>query len=847
MLLKLVRRNVAANKGRLFLTLLSIVLGVAFVSGSFLLADSLRAIFTGISEQAFAGVDAQIRTAQNELSEVGELARFTDDVLDDIEGLPEVEYAEGGLGAFEQIFTVDENGDPRRPLGPPVISASWGGPSPASSFNIVEGTGPVGAQVAIDTTQAEAGELAVGDITDVALPSGGIEQFEVSGIVTFGDAAAGAYFNLFDLPTMQRMLPDAEGLVDSVVLNAAAGVSNAELIGAVEEALGFDPQYEVVAGTTLIDEQNDAFGSFIDIIGYVLLGFAVVVLFVSIFIIYNTFAILIGQRIRQFGLLRSVGATGTQLRVIVLIESVVIGILAAILGLLGGIVIAWLLKQLFAAAAGGQFPDGPIIFAPRTIIVVSIVGILVTVLSAIIPAWRAARIPPLAALQGANLDNASRGRRLTIGLLVLLPGLGMLLFGLFGSFDGVAPRLGLLGIGAALSFIGVALMSVLFASAASRFIGQPVEAARGIRGRLARDNASRNPQRTAATATALMIGLALITGVAIMQQSIRATLTKLLDDAVAADIFVFEEQTGIAFAGTAVEQLEAIPEIDRAAGVSTIKVFLDGEVAGATGFDTSTGDSVLNIGLTSGKQMLGANGVLVFDEKADDLGLGVGDTVEAEFEDGFTDTFTIEGIFDDKSLMQNDWVFDRSVSRAHIALDSVDWVGATFADGTDPAVAQAAAEESLANFPQLGVQNNREFREGQESQINGLLYLIGGLLALCIVVAFIGIVNTMALSVLERTREIGLLRAVGTSKKQLRSAVRWEAVIVSIFGAVLGVLMGLLFGWAAVVAIPDSFVSEVAIPWWISLFVIAGALLGVVAAVFPARRAANLNVLDAIS
>lgn len=845
MILKLVRRNIGANKGRLFLMLLSIVLGVSFVSGSFLLADSLRAVFNDISSQIFEGTDVQIRPVENELTSDTSQTVFSDDVFEKVQDLDGVEYAEAGLGAFEQVYTLDAEGQPNRPQGPPVLVNSWAGPSVVSPFQLVEGSPPGPGELAIDTAQARNAELAVGDAVFVSAP--GLdepESFTVASIISFG-GIEGAYFIAFDLPTMQRLL-DSDGLVNGIAINADNGVAASDLVASVSQAVN-DPTLEVVEGTTLAAETSDEFGQFIDIIGNVLLGFAIVVLFVSIFIIYNTFAILISQRIRQFGLLRSVGATGRQLTRMVLIEALLIGVLASIIGLFGGIGIASALKWLFSLG-GGEFPDGPLLFKTRTIVVVFVLGIGVTLLSAITPARLAQRIPALAALrEGAAAGRqGTRTRRILIGGIVTAAGVALTLLGLFGTLD-TTPRLAALGVGAALLFIGVAMISVLFASVAARALGAPAEAAFGLTGRLGRDNASRNPQRTAATATALMIGLALITGVMVLAQSLQVSFNKILDETVAADLFIFEENQGLPFAGSAVDQVRELPEIADAAGISNLKVRFNNEVIDIAGFDTATRDRVVDVQLTSGDYPIG-DGVMVFDDHADEFGYKLGDTVDFEFEDDATESLQIVGIFSDNTLPASNWVVDRAVSSSHVEFDSVGWIGATFADGVDSATAQAATQQAISNFPQLSVQDNSEFKAGQEAQLNQVLYLIFGLLFLCIVVAFIGIVNTMALSVLERTREIGLLRAVGMSRRQLRSTVRWEAIIVGIFGALLGVVLGLVIGYAAVTAIPDSFISEVSIPWvWAIVFTIIGGLLGMLAAVLPARRAAKMNVLDAIS
>ena len=371
---------------------------------------------------------------------------------------------------------------------------------------------------------------------------------------------------------------------------------------------------------------------------------------------------------------------------------------------------------------------------------------------------------------------------------------------------------------------------------------------KGVTGRLARENASRNPQRTAATSTALMIGLALITGVAVLTASILATFDELLEDALTADLFIFEDSQGLDFSAVIVDQLNELPATDLVAGFSDIEARLNGDVTNIAALDTATGTRVVNYGVVEGDPEFGVDGIGVFTEAAEDRGLSIGDTVAIEFEDGFTTDLRVAVIYDDNSVIERSWVLSRELTSQHVNVDNVGFIGVTFPEGADIAASRAEVEGVTDNFPQLTVQDNTEFQENVESQIGQLQVVINGLLVLCLVVAFFGIVNTMALSVLERTREIGLLRAVGMTRSQLRSTIRWEAVIVSVFGALLGVVMGLLLGWAAVVAIPDSFISQVGIPWsQLVVYVVVGGIMGVIAAYFPSRRAAKLNVLDAIA
>lgn len=846
-MLKLVLRGIRANLGRLFMTLISVVLGVAFVSGSFILADSLRSIFDGISEDAFAGVDAQVRAREVELDSSGQNAkRFDESVITEIQAIPGVNYAEGGLFAFEQVYSLKADGELNRPQGPPVFTASWGGESPVSSFTLLEGSAPSGQQVALDKAQVSTGKFSLGDQVTLALPSGSLNEFELSGIIDFGEGGTGgAYFILFDLPTVQSIL-GAEGQIDSIVVNSENGADSEALLADIASLLPAD--LEVVSGQAVIDESKQDFGAFIDIFGYILLGFAGVVLFVSTFIIRNTFAILVGQRTRQLGLLRSIGASASQIRTMVLSEAVIIGLLASAIGLVGGIGVASLIKWAISQGDGGGFPDGPTEIRTRTILVVILVGLVVTVASALIPAFKAAKVTPLDAIRDGGKTSRSTSFRLIAGAAVLIPGLISLFSGMFLSIDSTTLRLTFIGLGAALTFIGVAMLSGLFAGLVSYKMGAPVEQLSGVTGRLARENAARNPERTAATASALMIGLALITGVAVLASSLLKSFDDLLEGALTADLFVFEEAQQLPFSSVVVDRLSDLPETDLVAGYASVKARVFGEATTFAAFNTEAGDRVVNIGITDGVATLSEKGLAVFAEEASDRGLSVGDTVAIEMEDGFESDLIVEGIFDDDSVLDAKWLLNIDFAEPHSNLQGVDFVGVIYGAGVDPVVGRQAADSVLQDFPQLASQDNSEFKEQLTSQVNQLQLIVNLLLAMCLISAFVGIVNTMALSVLERTREIGLLRAVGMTRDQLKSTIRWEAVIVSLFGSFLGVAMGLLLGWAGVVAVPGAFLSKVGIPWvQLVIFLIGGGILGVIAAFFPATRAAKMDVLQAIA
>lgn len=838
---KLILRSIAASKGRLFLTMLSIIFGVAFVSGSFILADSLRSVFDKLSSDIFAGVDAVVRAPEGEVSNSEDAPRFDESIALDLGQVDGVASIEPGLSGFEKVYTVDAEGEVVRPQGPPVLTISWAGPSDLSSFTLIDGSAPTGQQVAIDTVQAEQGNFDVGDTIDVATPEG-IEQFELSATIEFG--SPGAMFVLFDLPTTQRVLGEP-GRIDGIVLAAEDDVEPVELVANLQAEA--PDGIEVVSAKTAEEETQAEFGEFITIFGNILLGFALVTLFVSIFIIYNTFAILVSQRKRQMGLLRAIGASGAQVRWMVLLESFVVGIIASIGGLFAGIGVASLLKWIFSQG-GGAFPDGPLEIKLRTIIVVMVVGIFVTVVSAIAPALRASRISPLEALHDTGASERSMRFRIIAGSLVLIPGVILLTLGLLGTSGTTTGVLTLLGLGSVLTFVGVAMLSALFAGRVSALIGAPVEALRGTVGRLSRDNASRNPQRTAATATALMIGLALITGVSVLASSIIATFNDLLEDSLTADVFVFEEAQGLSFSPRLVEDLDALEETGPVAGFIGLDAVLGDETVGVEAFDGDVAAQIIAIEVVDGVNTVEAGEVLVFEDKAEDLAISVGDTLDLAFEDGENETLAVVGVFAANSILEGDLFIDRSTARGHLTVDGVEFIGLKYADGVDGVDGRPAVEAVAADFPQLAVQDNSEFQEGLEDQIGQILIIINALLGLCLIIAFFGIINTMALSVLERTREIGLLRAVGMTRSQLRSSVRWEAVIVGVFGALLGVIMGVLLAYAGISALPAQFITQTAIPWVsLALYIALGGVLGVVAAYFPARRAAKLDVLEAIS
>lgn len=903
--LKLSARNIRANLGRLILTTIAIIAGVGFVSGSFILADSVSDTFTNIFENAGAATDARVQVSDLEFGD--DERTLADSVVAEIEALPETGKVTPivTLAQFRPFVALDAAGEEVVPRGPPIITFSWDGST--NAIDIVEGTPPQNIdEVAMDAAYATAVGASVGDTVNFVTPQGP-RSFRLATIIDF-EVTAGAYFVLFDFDSAQ-VLYDKVGTVDSIELGAAAGTPAEAMIAAVSEILPDDA--EVIGQQQLIDNDLEGFNAFIGIFRNALLGFAGIALFVSLFIIYNTFAILINQRLAQIGMLRAIGATAGQIRQSVMIEALLVGIVGSALGLLAGVGVAFLIKQGFQATGG--FPETGTVITKWTVLISLGVGIGATLLSALGPAFAASRVSPVAAMRNEGPSRGSLNRRVISGGIITTFGLILLGLGLFVGGQGTKILITELGVGAVLTFVGVALLSVLFAGPIVNFIGRPAvlggtmailgillpvfmftvgkglpgspfsavlfaikllvsivaiatgisilisKATRkpfglggsgaGLEGRLARQNAARSPQRTAATATALTIGIALISTVATVGESLKATFTDSLASGVQADLFIYDQETQSPFSG---ELAARIREVDGISAVSSFRaneIRIGQDVKGVAAYNTETGTSLIELNISSGSALdIGAEGVLVYSEEAIAQNFRVGDRISVDFPDGESSDLTVAGIFDDKSVLDSDYVIDIDLLASHISNNDDLFVAAAIAEGADPEAVKAKVSKVTDEFSSVVAQDNQEFRETQEGQIDGLITLINMLLGFALFVAFLGVINTIVLSVVERTREIGLLRAIGTTRKQMRSTIRWEAVIVCLFGAIIGIVLGMLFAAAAITAIPDSVIDTISVPYESVIFsILVAALAGVLAALFPAIRASNMNVLKAIS
>jgi putative ABC transport system permease protein len=846
-------KGLMAHKLRLALTALAVVLGVGFIGGTYVLTDTINKSFDELFADTTQGVDVFVRSetafeSQN-ASGSGDREAMPEGVLETVQGVDGVDTATGSVGGYAQL--VDREGEAIAPQGPPTLG--FGYPDDESTENedsavtIRAGRAPAtSGEVMIDAATAEDHDFSVGDSVDI-LFEGPRDTFEIVGIIGFGEAdnLVGATLAVFELEAAQELF-NKEGTLDSVEVTAEDDVSAGELRNRIAAAV--PDGIEAQTGDYIADEQSDSVQEALGFFNTALLVFGFISLFVGAFIIFNTFSIVVAQRTREFGLLRAMGASGRQILGSVLVESVIIGFVASLLGLAAGFGIAAGLQAMLGAF-GLDLPSTGLVFEPRTAVIGLTVGVLVTLLSAIGPARRAARISPMAALREASPQHATFSRRRLVGgAAVTLIGAAILGAGLFGSLDNAVSYVGL---GAAIIFFGVTALSPLFAEPLARAIGTPIEALLNVPGKLARQNSRRNPKRTASTAAALMIGLALVSMVSIFAASIKATSSKILDENLKAD-FIITSSAGGGFGGFSPEIAAGAAAQDEIGAVASLRYGefrLDGASRFLSATDPDAIEEVTSLGVVEGDLGdLDGDGVFLSTDVAESEALAVGDDLTMEFPaEGETDV-PVAGIFETTDIVGSDFLvsLDTYAEQYSTNLDSV--MLATVASGVSTDDARAAIDTATSDFPNVTVENQAEFKETQAGLVDQLLGLITALLALALVIALLGITNTLALSVFERTRELGLLRAVGMSRRQARSMIRWESVIIAVIGAVLGLVVGGVFGWALVTSLADEGISEFAVPTGqLIAYVVAAGAAGIVAAIPPARRAARLDVLEAIA
>ena len=847
---KVAFKGVMARKGRVLTTAIAVLLGVAFVTGTLVLSDTITRVFNDLFADVNEGTDAVVRAESTFNDGFGTdiRGRIDQSLLGTVLATPGVDDADGQVQGFAQYVGADGEAIGNPGQGAPTLGFSWPEVEQLNPFVLVDGERPRGPnQVAMDKKTADDEGYEVGDTVEV-LTQQEPQEFTISGITRFGsaDSPAGATVALFDLPTAQAIIAEP-GKFDSISVVAADGVDQEQLAEDLRAALPTDQRVEVITGDELIEETQDAIADQLSFFTTFLLVFAVIAVIVGAFVIYNTFGILIAQRSRELALLRAVGASRRQVISSVLVEAGFVALVGSLLGLIGGVILASLLRSGLNAL-GFELPDGSLIIAARTIVIGLVLGFVVTALAALFPALRASRIPPVAAMREVAHDVSGQSRaRVLAGLLITVVGGLLLARGLFVGGDNALLSV---GIGAGLVFLGITVLGPILVGPFVGVIGWPIARFRGITGRLAQENTERNPKRTSSTAAALMIGVGLVGLIAIAAASVTESINQAIDESFTGDFVVDSGSFGFGgLSPTLADDLNELPEVEVATGVRYGIARIGGVGEALFAADPETAFDIFDFGVVAGStEGLDENGIAVYQERAERDGLAIGDPVPVQFAETGEQELEVAMIFDDNDLVGTQYLIGRAAYEANFA-DQFDLQVYVIQDpDVTTEQARAAIDGVAEGYANAEVQDIEEFKQAQTDQINQFVAVIYVLLMLAVVIALFGIGNTLALSIIERTRELGLLRAVGMTRRQLRTTVRWEAILTSVFGTLLGLGIGLFFGWAIVEALKDEGLKAFVIPWGqLLIIVMIAALAGVAAAILPARRAGKLNILDAIA
>ncbi|HEU0334909.1 MAG TPA: ABC transporter permease [Gaiellaceae bacterium] len=850
-------RSLAGRKFRTALTMIAIVLGVAMISGTYVLTDTIDKAFSTIFDESYAGTDVVVSGQGAEISFQGDSSDdppVPAELLGRIRALPSVEAAMGGVydDTNAKILTpegkaVDTQGSPS--LGFGIDSA------PAYSrfnpLNLLEGRWPTsGSEVVIDAGTADKQDYAVGDTVEIATLQPR-RPFEVVGVAQYGslDTLGAATFAVFDVATAQQLL-EREGEFDAISVAGREGVTPAQLIADIEPILPAGAK--VRTGLEEAQEQKDEISEFTKFIRYFLLAFAAIALFVGSFVIFNTLSITVAQRTREFATIRTLGGSRRQVLGSVILEALVIGLLASVAGLFLGLLLADGLQALFRALEL-ELPLADTVFATRTVVVSLLVGVVVTLLAGLFPAIRATKVPPIAAVREGSTLPRSRLAPFSPYIAVVVTALSLALLGyaMFKDDLGTGDRLLAIAGGVLLLFLGVALLSSRLVRPLSRVVGAPASALGGAAGKLARGNSVRNPGRTAATAAALMIGIALVSFVATLAQGMKESNRGAIEDQIAADFIVTSQDGYTPFVAAAGDAVAAAPSAELVTHVRSDLAEIDGHGGYLTGIDPAKIAAGYNFDWVQGSDAtlaeLGEDGAIVDEDFADEHGLAVGRSVQIRTGENTSTTAVVRGIYKPPpfypllgSVSVTTDAFDALVSRPRNQYTFVNVPGGP----TEPT--KAELQKAAAGFPDAKVQTRQEWIDKEDAEFNQFLTLLYVLLALSVIVSLFGMVNTLVLSVFERTRELGMLRAVGMTRRQVRRMVRHESVITALIGAAIGVPLGIFLA-ALVTRALDEFDVRFSIPWGqLVVLAVVAVVVGIVAAIAPARRAAKLNPLEAL-
>lgn len=845
-------RSLRERKLRLLLTSLSIAIGVAFIAGTFVLTDSIEDAFDEIFTESLAGIDLVVRT-KPAFAE-GERPRVSEEVLAKVRSVEGVAAASGTIEALGTL--IDDKGE-RVETQAPVFVFGYAESDKLNNFDLATGKLPKGeGELAVDLDSSKRNKWKLGQEVRVLIGTA-VRPLKITGVIEFkGFRTFGATLLMIDPKAAQSFLGWGPTYT-SIAVSQSAPTSDPQLKTRIQRAL--PAEYEVSSANSLAQEAKDDIQEGLRFITTALLVFAGVALFAGSFLIFNTFSILFAQRLREFAMLRAIGALPRQVLTVVVAESLTIGAISSALGLVLGVALAKGLQELIEAL-GGSIPAAGTPLLPRTIVASVVSGVLVTTASAFLPAFRASRIPPLAAIrEGAALrPKKSRLRRNLAAAVLGALGIGAMIFALIGGqrdfFPGAGQVFALLGTGMTLIFVATAMAMPSAVGPLGMSLGYPFARTAGVTANIARGNAVRDPNRTAATASALMLGVALVSFVAIYASSVRESASRDLERRLRADYVLF----GGRHADDKIDdQIRELPEIEEAAGAQLGPTNVDGRPAGALMVHPERMERLFFFDVSEGSLTDLSTGILIYEEFAKNRRLSTGDQVKVEFPTGGSESVVVKGIF---RLRPNSRAnFDGSHVYTVDYLLSTDRFSEKFIDKHDHIIFAARApgvgldagktaiEKSISANPAVQVFDQADLRVRVDESISGLLRLVNGLLGLALLVGVLGIVNTLVLSVIERTREIGLLRAIGVTRRQIRSIVRWESVIVTTIGALSGLVLGALFAWLTITGQPEQRLAFSLPAGRIAFYASISIVAGMLAATLPARRAARVDVLRAIA
>jgi putative ABC transport system permease protein len=854
-------RGLFARKVRLALTALAVLLGVAFTSATYVLTDTVKQSFDAVFAQTLVGVDLVVQGARP-LAE-GEPRPIDEGALGRVRAVEGVARAEGFVEGYAQF--VDRDGTSIGGGGPPTRGVSWIDDGPLRLLDDGVSRAPRrDGEVAMDAGTAREHGFEVGDRVRVLL-DGPAREFEIVGLFGFGDRTdfGAVTFAAFDLDTAQVAF-DARGSLNRIYVQRDPDVREPVLRSRIERALGSG--YEVLTTAQAAEQVGETVRDFLGFFTYALLGFAAIGVVVGAFVIFNTFTILVTQRTRELGLLRAMGASSGQVIGSVVLEALVVGAVASLVGLATGVALGVGLLDLLSAL-GLKLPETSTVLLARTVIVSLVVGIGVTVLASLLPAVRASRVPPIAAINEIReATQVGLRRRVIAGSVVALLGIAVVVVGLVRapSLSGVFEQVQVVALGAFALLAGVVMLLPSVARPLAAGIGRPLRAL-GTSGVLARENAMRNPRRTAVTASALVIGLALVGLTATFGASAKASVRRDTASGLRAD-WVVKSDGFAGFSGEVADRLVALPALATVAPVRIATGAIGDSTDTVGALDPAVMDEVVRLGFVSGGvaglEATGAQpqGVLIDDVTARRNDVTTGDMVGLQLSQGFV-PLRVAGVYTNENFIG---IFGQSIPIlvAPVTFGDGGGVSGTGGDGGaqdtvvlvrskpgEHAAAGAQMRRALGtDFPNIEVLTRDEFRTQQQETVDQFLSVLVAILALSELIAILGIVNTLALSVFERTRELGLLRVVGMSRRQLRQMVRWESVVIAIIGASVGLALGLFWGWAFVRSLQDQGLSVFTVPvGQLAIFLAGSIVAGVIAAVLPAWRASRLDVLDAIA